>query len=289
MEGAPKQEWPSQESVEQFAGELRLELAKINFGTMQDIFRDYAVRSGVDPETIDFQTGEKIKILTQSKTRLLGQYTTTDGVQFNVPAMVRYDEECGNALENIRRVLFHEETHASGHNHESCAGEDMKSIMRRHSATGETIEVDTSGYRQNVVEGELLHYFFRILNEGVTDLIAEEAYREYHHRTGESDVAPFMRGYEGLPHRIVALLVQKLSERTGVERDAVWEGFVQGYFTGQNLRDDEMRTLFEETLGMDVVKLIEEIKNKEQAEEVIKEIERIAALGGDGALHKELI
>jgi predicted DsbA family dithiol-disulfide isomerase len=124
-----------------------------------------------------------------------------------------------------------------------------------------------------------LHYYFRILNEGVTDLIAEEAYREYHKRTGESDVAQFMRGYEGVPHRIVSLLIQKLSERTSVEPDKVWEGFVQGYFAGQNLRDEEIRSLFEETLGLDVVELIKEIKNKEQAEAAIEEIKRVT--GGE--------
>jgi hypothetical protein len=276
MEKILLQGWPSQEVLDQHAERIRLEIEQIDFGILRDIFSEYAERSGVDPSTINFQSADKIQILAQSRTEVPALFDSKEGILLNVSALERMNVEGMELAPNLRRILFHEETHASGNQNE-CSDEKIQALLSEKDEYGVVQAIETSGYRQKLVEEGKKRTILKLFNEGVTDLIAEEVYQGYHARLGEHTGTPFLRSYEGKPQQLVEMLVESLALKTGVQRTSVWESLVQGYFTGMSLRDEEVRQLFLDTFGIHIVDKLENIQTKDQIDEIITMLEGLNA------------
>jgi hypothetical protein len=100
------------------------------------------------------------------------------------------------------------------------------------------------------------------LNEGVTEMIAQEILHKYLSEIGLTSLLDETEKGVYAEERIcLALLMNSIAHNTGVEQDAVWGAFVREYFNGSSRKPDKLikniaKDLTENPEGNDLISLL---------------------------------
>ncbi len=228
----------------------------VDFGILNSIFAERARRAGVArlPQPIGRKRVRVVEdaIDERADRCIIGKYIPATGrVLISSLAMLVSDARMGRLFDRslgqrILSAVVHELAHGYGF-------ADVKGFLRLFWAgvtvarRGRRVLTGTVGYMRTVMYETGTDSLFRVLNEAVTDFIAEEVFYEYLQRSGEASRrgAMYWRGYVA-ERMLASMLVARLAERTGVSTDAVLDALIEGYFTGRDLLDPEMRSFFDE-------------------------------------------
>ncbi len=284
---------------------LEMALDQIDFGVLKDIIREIAEHCGIKPSDANLLGRKDIF----NATKGLVAMGPADGAYYEPRNAIYLD---GNKLVQAARelevpisayvllALCHELAHSASRNENrvqfpnafySVFHEALKKIHPKSAAKFFLQHIHhKSGfgdYQQPVDPGEPVdpkHSFFTAFNEGVTEKLAFQIFREYCKRVGgiKCEVQEFlirhrMKWKAGEAHcvELVDAVIDSINKKTGVAKLMVWQGIVHGFMTGENFADTKIKKLFDEMFSSGFLAEMRQAKNLYQTEELIKILIRI--------------
>ncbi|KKT20408.1 MAG: hypothetical protein UW05_C0037G0001, partial [Candidatus Giovannonibacteria bacterium GW2011_GWC2_43_8] len=218
----------------------------INFDILKNIYKSIYDRARLDTTNMNFFRQEKI----QNRGSLgFGKYSVREntlGVNwFYIESQLSKDFPEVNPQMMLTYVLFHEETHALSK--VDCSPDPQFGGQQLERLGYEREIPAKKGWYDDV---------FEAFNEGVTDNIAHEVFREYASQTGsftDQEVDKFLawqkKNIYSLEKHLADTFVIKLTKATGLSNDTVWDAVKSGLFTGDNLYKSELREYLDDELG----------------------------------------
>lgn len=266
--------------------------------TLEDVFREYAQKSGVSAERFNFVHPDQILIVDEDV--IVGEH----GV---LPPKLSYLPELNAILINCKSVgdiendldarirflhgLIHEYAHATGANffRKTLIEDDTKDELQINSSYRSGVdELHQNAFYQGGdppsvfrMDSGNLH---TILNEGITDRVADEALLEYLKRN-LSDAAltrekalSFLREYSlvenpyALDRTIVDAVVSGMSITQSIPKETIWRGFIRHYYRGESLLEPELEEALEEATSPEFWETIRNEKDRMQVAEKFRGI-----------------
>lgn len=253
------------DDVLEISKELRAVYDRVDFKELKAILESMSRRSGVPPEELGFLGPDRLAAAP------FGRQTQQDGFAGRIYLSEKEIRDWASKAKSdwelcALHVLIHEETHAVSK--QECVG------LREYLANEQASTYSISGYsrlshyRRDGKEPSSFSYEF--FDEGVTDLIAQEVVKEYLYRHPEFAFPEkanrfFKRSFnQGISPResyvkIVRLIEQVISERTGVGTDIVHGAIIRGKMSGDDLNDPELHEALSEILTPDVLTELENL------------------------------
>ena len=260
---------------------------KVDFPTLRGMFEDISERSGGDPKALNFIEPDRITY-------------TFPNVHHGVRAayrpeenliMMRYHMLREFAQEKLQipvdllalSVLCHEEVHATSR--VECRGLEIIAGRPRYDYIRVGYFLDSPQEQEKdegVDKGRMV--FLRLFEEGVTDKLGQEIFREYVRRTefadkktmAEFDRAAAEHGKEFLyvtPMKFVDALIAKISRETGISRRVVWQAIVRGKYEGEDLANPELREAFAEMVSPYFLDRLSRANSDEELQKLMVELE----------------
>lgn len=257
--------------------ELENILSQVDFGLLRGIFERIVERCGLDPRSMNFVGPERI---------------AHSGLGLSTASYLAAENIIGIAYQKLRpraeelgvdsvtaavETLCHEETHATSR--VECRG------LEQWWADPATQRMSTKTGYSRWVEGrnKPADFFFYLFNEGVTEKLSREVFREYAQGSGFPDgvaVATIERAFiekstevpYGVPVKFVEALIAKLHHETGVDQKLVWQALIRGMYEGEEFRDQELRSMFAEVISTDFLDKLSRADYPHQLEELLGEL-----------------
>lgn len=260
--------------------ETELALDKTDFDTLRAIFNEERVRSGAPVEESRFVTRDRVKVTKQ--TVGAAEYLKNErSIAINPTVMHRLfsqgnfeqSPDSGGNLENqVRSTLVHEETHASARNKDNQhpALEFAYTFLLSRIAGPKVFGASGYGYTE-ARDGRHENVKFILFNEAVTDLLAEEVYKEYQTRTGTTSLGEYRPAYL-IPRALLESFLLHTAETAGIPRDTVWNSIKRGYFEGLNLDDTELAAGFDELALTEVIAGMRKISDQREIPALIQNL-----------------
>ena len=234
--------------VQQKVSSLEKGLEQVDFEMIKDICASILRKAGVDESRVEKISLDIVNKKGGNFTNYLSgtkaYYDPTDGdVTFVKPFIP-------SRVQRFTNLLVHELVHAISDSNENDpeTDEDYKS----------NLGLDAKEYDGKLFGFPYYKNNYLLLNEGVTELVAEAITHEYFRRKGETveDVSLTERSFYLSGKAIVELLAKSIAYRTGVSEDVAFEAIVRSMF---NYDFDEFIKLTEEDPVLK--KLLEKIKD----------------------------
>lgn len=219
-------------------------LETIDFALLRELFEKRARRAGVDPKSIKFVEEKEIS----DKGVGAAYHFEDESLTLNGRAVLEWKTEAARVLGE----LCHEETHASAHNSHYMVDDILPQNKQIHKSVSDSgvfhMEEQREGERSLSASSK-----FRWFNEGITDEIGSEIFREYIQtkplhdpKTGRKvEPTDYMSGYL-LARLFVRKLTERISEQYDVPRDIAWDAVVHAYMTGLSLDSKEVAPMLDE-------------------------------------------
>lgn len=257
-------------------------LDTIDFKTLRGVFEDLHKRSGADPKNMNLVGAERFFV----------EDIEHGGAQYNAREniiMLSRNKEEGLSIERVTphyepvrdtgyfaapdidpsvlkrihaiELIIHEETHAMGLQRLEQINSFLTSFINQTSR-------QFSGYKVYEQETRNLLWYRaellgEILNEGITQMIAQQTLLEYVRRSGSdnhgvtvqevqkyiscSNNDLFWHGFSRKPEvQFVRIFIEYLAEAAETSPDKIWEGIERGYIRGGDLFDQSIKDAFEE-------------------------------------------
>lgn len=243
-------------SFDKYEQALKL-IEQVDLKTLNEIFDEIRKKSGV--HKLEIVDKKRIRVLREpDESTQHGSYAQYHGIDLVADYLTTPESVSEEEFRNhMLSILIHEETHAAAGStrYQSIFFSDPK--LERLKSILKPVPIYKTGYsRQEYSFGlkrDRLDYF----SEGVTDLIAEDVHAEYISRTGDRHF--FSRAGEELRHIegyrgsrvIVTVFIEMIADATDVPRDKVWEAVKQGYMSGLDLRQMELKEAFDQIFFKD--------------------------------------
>ena len=256
-------------------------MSRIKFATLKERFDERAIRSGVDPDTLNFLDANRIYAQWGVKSEAMyireGNYIVMDYVEIeNTARRIGVDPELFAVL-----IMIHEQLHAA-------SKFKFKGLREAHAAglKGDYTIEDQVGYGSSKTVQKMgqktYESYFRMFDEGINEKLAREIILEYLEShpdfTDAEKIDQFRQVYQDehkyksyeLQVFFINKLITKLSVETGVSENAVWEALVRGKFEGEDFSSDEVKDLFSETFSSDFLDKLSKINNVEQGRKLVE-------------------
>jgi hypothetical protein len=227
--------------------ELRRVLQLVNFDELKTLFLEEAESLGVNTEGLNFLGRERVASY-DSDAHPEGQYS----VFYNLIYLALGEKGEMSDVSKIQ-FLIHEQTHAISKN--VCHGINKKRKWERPN-------LRETGYYKNRLDGPPLKFegkekeaVFVFFNEGVVEKLSREITFKY--LTGKMDpekiegLQKFVekQGYQ-LGVDIVDLMINKISEKTGNDKELIWAVFKKGLLNGLSFEEENISAFFEKEFGV---------------------------------------
>jgi hypothetical protein len=220
---------------------------------LEEIFNAIVEKAGVPEKKYQYIPLRDVKVEYDTEDKYAGRSSALmQNIQLNA-AYISVETPA-----QLCKVLIHEELHALSRGETTFNNE-------KGSVTG------VVGFREEEWEegtNMLITRSFELFNEGMTELITDDVYATYVHRTGNQSV---YREYEGqnlieasaayTDGRIaVNAVIEQIARESGVDRDRVREAFVRCYFEGRGLtpHNDALEEVLGKSFKEDLGALTEE-------------------------------
>ncbi len=243
--------------------ELERFLENFEFRILKDIFAHKMKRVGIDSMEINVITPERIA--PRPPISSPSSYDPRENIlsiswDDTVSEFRKYPNLNHQML--MGSVLCHEETHAVSHNECQGLAPNAKTVS---SQSGYRRFTTTKGAGENRTKSEGA---FRNFDEAVTEKLGFEVFQEYVTATGaisQREIKEFSDLREKDPSitpyandmRVLDALIARISYETGVKGSDVWHAIIRGKFEGEDFSDPELRQLFADTLGPEVLEMLE--------------------------------
>ena len=247
--------------VEQIAKDPELEkiLTGADFSLLRDLFEKIAMRSGVDPATLNFLGPDRIahRSLSWSGTGIYNAQNNFIGISYD--RVKERAKKLGLDPElTAVKTLCHEETHATSK--VECTGENEprdKYPYYRGDKTGYSRYIEG---QEGVHEPYVQKWLFNRFNEGVTEKLSREIFLEYAIKSGKypkEEIGKFELLERAAPEELsygvavgfVNALILKISRETGLDEKTVWRALIRGMYEGEDFQDQELKSLFAEIIS----------------------------------------
>jgi hypothetical protein len=233
---------------------------------LRDIFAEYLKKLGIQEERINFVHPDSIFIVEKESLQYEGQSAlmcynpATNAILINVDIASRInaknDTNRSTPIEFLR-LLFHEYTHGASGNTvttEQIADDKNTPSFEINSQTGiSESKINSKDFEQHV------ETIFEILNEAITDLIADEVSLEYGDRVKNEEITRGMvrkyllgnslYGAYSQERSLTLGVIKEIADAGGVPEEVVWRGLVRQYFRGESLLDPELMMLLHEVFS----------------------------------------
>lgn len=236
--------------------ELKTLLDSVSFDVLQKVLGSIAERSGIAATELNFIDSHKILNRKQNDRKSL---SSTGALYDPIGNCIGVDT---NILERGARdmkldektfflyLLCHEETHATAK--VRCVG-----LNTNHTSI-------QFGYSHFNRSGDFYEDIFAALNEGITEKIGREALTAYLEKTGadQREQKIFFKQLKkeskygnlyGSEVSFVDTLIKKLSAVSGTPEKDVWDALKRGAYEGEDLRNKELKSFFEDIFGREFV------------------------------------
>lgn len=290
----------TREKYPQTVARLESIVESVSFETVADIFREYMVKSGLNPDRTNVLSRKdcfvaEIARLTDSKDEL---YAAGYEPHFNVIVMdpsivgmkigfpVTEQAQLNEDVEVVA-ILFHELTHAAARNSSLVAPDgdallEVTSNGLAHKAS--KMQYDSEGNHLSKQEVVALYVAF---NEGVTERISDEVLFEYARRQSfakehastrsalYSVVVDGERGDRGgyAPMRLLVTgLVNAIAHHAKLPEEVVWGGIKRQYFSGEFHNSKSIFVGLVEIVGLPFAKKLAAAKSSEEVMHLLEEL-----------------
>lgn len=142
-------------------------------------------------------------------------------------------------------VLCHEEVHAVSHH--SCTEWESKNYLLNESSERSGLSVRNIEQHKLFKTTNTSNTFFTLVDEGVTDMMAEEIYNDYSKQQNSIEQRPYVAGYPDARSVLNAFL-DKISLECELDREVLWGAIVKSKMLGAQLGDDRVNQLFGDAL-----------------------------------------
>lgn len=242
----------------------------INFDTVADIFREFGVRSGVEEKSLNFIPKEQIYIIEDATGALMSYFPDVNRITINALSFAskpEWDVRDKTLVDVVfTHALFHEYTHATGL--VDCVGESVPfasagSNVSRQRVGFDDMSLDMPAGPNSDIQ-ERGHTLYKLLNEGITERVADEVLLEYVRRVSDEEYIDFeakenlAKVFVGMDNnlnslyatakRFVGVLTQHIAEESGVPEEVVWRAMIRQYYSGE-LKTEEVTRLLSEFFG----------------------------------------
>lgn len=257
-------------------------LSGVDFGLLKSILQEKAVRSNVDPKTMNFLGQERI---THKVAKAMGEYYTEENIIGLRPDAIEQQAAYHdlNPILAVMATLCHEEIHAASRT--ECRG--LEAPLDQYPFAKE-IRMGYAGHSESKVaskEKPKEITIFKLFNEGVTEKLSREVFLEYARRTGKyskKDLQRFKIFWGGPPEEIgygrtvgfVEILIIKLARASGVDRKTVWHALIRGLYEGEDLMDKKLQVLFRENVSPKFLDKLAHVKNDAEMEKLSSELRK---------------
>ncbi len=131
---------------------------------------------------------------------------------------------------------------------------------------------------------QLKKNFFHLFNEGVTEKLSFEVFKEYRKRVGgggtNADFEKIIALRSSKKERaayahaveLVNAVVAAISRKTGVDEKTAWNGIIHGYMTGQGFKDSEVEKLADELFGPEFLPQLAAARSTPETDALIKNL-----------------
>ncbi len=250
-------------------------LQKIDFELLRTIFSEEISRSGMNPASINLRTvddGIKLDIIKESADA--GYMPWTNEIKIDPEKISEYKSGKGANFENeIFGALCHEETHAiSRRPHTGILLIELFRFLLNKPTMQVGVEYSTRSDETS----------FNILNEAITDTVAEEVYDEYIRRSGDRSLFGDHAGTSEFPRTyiygriVLRAFISALVRATDIPEEVVWGGIKRSFFSGANLASRELTRLYEEILGINAAEIMRNpTSSHDVSGDTIKQLNRI--------------
>ncbi len=268
---------------------------EVDFDELREIFLEYAIKSGVPAERMNFVRKQDVLIMGSEDAHdaVLSFATATNVIRVFAPEYLGTNA-MKSASDSAKKFIFlHSLFHEYGHvtsrvlhkptEHTSTDEEDMSTISMQSGLSKDIIRMKHSR-KEPFETSEEETSLFNLLNEGVNDRIADEVFLEYVRRrpfsAGPDELPSVIRAKiyvgsisadtasdYGLARHFVTALVQALAEvGEKIPEEAVWRGFVGAFYRGDMLDEEEIKGLLDETFGAGFVEELAAVEDGEGVE-----------------------
>ena len=201
-----------------------------DFGVLNDIIREYLIKSGVKPENLNSVPIEDILINSSDINDNHAAYSAElNIIIFHPTTLEKLDKTY-----DLSRLLIHEAIHAASY------------IRIKHSSVRKSIKI---GY-DHEWGGALTKLVG--FNEGVTELMAQEILLEYYRREGYGtkdaqgslDNIALSNRYKFYMWTVKSI-AHRLDIYAGIEAGTSWKAIIRGALEGEDLQNPEFSKFFE--------------------------------------------
>lgn len=269
----------------------------LDFKVLRSIFEEYAVKSGVAPDRMNFISRDRVYLspdLLPDKDfvyKMIANVVLLNGKNY---AKLFSKEGSDSILIYIQFLqgISHEFSHVTaqsecvlreGKDQDDVSVSASRYVGGLHAKYTKMRDVSDIYDRKDVEA-------FSLLNEGITERISHEVLSEYIRRVPVASVDnmqqivglsleidlkdPLEKGY-AIPRLLLVALTSVIAESTGVSESLVWRGFVQQYYAGE-LKPDQIADLLDDTLGKGFGRRLAFAKNKADLRELVLSSESVS-------------
>lgn len=265
----------------------------IDWAEIKRIFEEIAVKSGINPKDLNFVGPDNVLNCKATADgfgegkEVIGRYSSLGNyVVLNSNQIRRIAQEKGvDASLMTLDTLIHELCHAVAHhthtinrtfNNEFFSGKDEFAYVGAYRSSK-----DSNKIVFNQVVEKRRESIGDALDEAITEKMATGIFREYSKRTDLVDKNK-LKSYEDNFHddekreysklvRFIEALCGVISDKTGIDKEIVWRGFVRGAFYKNTLHDPEIKEWFEQSFAPT---FLSEIIGATEADELFKILEK---------------
>ncbi len=265
----------------------------IDWETFWNIVDSIAIRAGVDPKQLNKLKPEDIinaaiaPVSAEDTHTPAGiYYVTSNKVAINKQAIYKAAQKFEvdpklMTIETICHELAHAISRQEVHFFQDFDSQTMmfKDVAMTRGAYRSSKFETTKNSRGKVVNSKEAS-FYEMLDEGITETLANEIFQEYVKRTGlagQQEMEDYSAKYSENETRqypilvkCVKLLCKKISQKAQVDEVVVWKSFVRGVFRFDTLADQEVKQWFEEFFSPALLDQISRAKKPSELLEIIQ-------------------
>ncbi len=270
---------------------------QIDWNVLNQLFVEIAQKSGISPKDLNLLGADKILNCQLFETgwsgdkEIIGRYSATGNyLAVNSNQIKKSAKEKGvDTKLMILDTVFHELCHSISHH--------THVINRNYSEeffTGKNEITYTGAYRSSKdinkikfsqVTDRKSESHNDALDEAITEKMATQIFHEYARKVNLTDkktMDDYQEKFLGDENReynqlvkFIEKLCQIVSERTGVDKEVVWNGFVRGSFYKSTLGDPEIKQWFAETFSPTFLTELGHAKKAEDLFALVKKYESV--------------
>lgn len=262
---------------------------EINFDSLGDIYKEYAVKANTDPTKLNTPPRADIHLALTDKPGFMQYDPISNQITVDISEPTNFlggmnmlpEDKERHIRSAIIRGIFHEYTHATGR--VQCYITAPREVFEAQVQLGIEISRAVETINPENQKEILYRRGLWVLNEAITERIADEVYMEYARRNDSKEwqlstsIQPVIDAYMerggmyGAARRLLIAITTAIANVSTMPEEIIWRGFVHHYYRGDFHGEQEsMKKLLNETFGDGFYQELESLQSESDIKEFIE-------------------